>query len=96
MEFKGTKEEWYVENLNSPNKGKYPAFEIDISSESQSNICTVWYANLFSEEAKANALLISKAPQMLQMLKYLIEDEQLSNESIQLEILELIKEATEL
>jgi hypothetical protein len=96
MEFKGSKGKWVVDNLHSPKEGKYPAFEIDISTEFEANMCTVWYSNLFDKEAKANALLISKAPEMLEMLKYLIEDEQLSNESIQSEILELIKEATEL
>jgi hypothetical protein len=47
------------------------------------------------EKWKANALLISKAPEMLKMLNYLIEDEQLSSESIKNEVVELIKEATE-
>jgi hypothetical protein len=92
MEFKGTKEEWYVENLNSPNKGKYPAFEIDISSESQNNICTVWYADLFSEEAKANALLVSKAPEMLEMLIEVLENKSdVDYEKIEI----LIKSATQ-
>lgn len=73
MEFKGSKGEWYIENLNNPNEGKYPAFEIDISTELESSMCTVWYSDLFAEEAKANAVLISKAPKMLEMLKSIDE-----------------------
>jgi len=95
MDFKGTKGKWHIENLHAPKEGKYPAFEIDISTETEENMCTVWYAELFAEEAKANALLISKAPEILQMLerarKALLMVDPLSDE-----IEQLIKEATEL
>jgi hypothetical protein len=74
MEFKGTQGKWIIENLNKPRKGKYPAFEIDISTENEDNMCTIWYSDLFSENAKANALLISKAPQMLEMVQRIIND----------------------
>lgn len=92
-------EKWYIENLNNPNEGKYPAFEIDISSESQSNICTVWYSDLFSDEAKQNALLISKAPEMLEFLIELFNDKETHSgmfPSQQQKLEQLIKEATEL
>jgi hypothetical protein len=93
MEFKGTKGKWIIENLNKPRKGKYPAFEIDISTENEDNMCTIWYSELFSENAKANALLISKAPEMIEMLNnvknYLGSD-------VREKVEQLIKEATEL
>ena len=101
MEFKGTKGKWYIENLHAPKEGKYPAFEIDISTETEENMCTVWYAELFAEEAKANALLISKAPEMLEMLIGFVERWDFVNPHLfyNAEIeqaRQLIKEATEL
>lgn len=48
----------------------------------------------FSDESKANAQLISKAPEMLEMLQYLIDDDQLSSEAMIEEVKQLIKEAT--
>ncbi len=67
-QFKGTHEHWYVENLHEPKEGMYPAFEINISSESEKNICTVWYSDQFDETAKANALLMSKSLKLLHTL----------------------------
>jgi hypothetical protein len=101
MEFKGTKGKWHIKNLHEPNKGKYPAFEIDISTETEENMCTVWYAELFAEQAKANALLISKAPEMLEMLIEFVERWDFVNSHLfhNAEIeqaRQLIKEATEL
>jgi hypothetical protein len=105
MEFKGTKGAWAIENLHEPEKGKYAADEINISSlkvtdrVNMVNIATVWHTYLFSEDAKANALLISKAPEMLSMLQRIYSswytsepDEDLPIQEIQ----QLIKEATEL
>ena len=49
-----------------------------------------------SDEDKANALLISKAPEMLEMLEYLVENDYIANlENVQ-KVKQLIKEATEL
>lgn len=91
---------WYIENLNNPEPGKYPAYEINISSEKEANICTVWYSDLFSDEAKKNALLISKAPEMLEMLqrieKILTYESIEPNSPIQFKMFQLINEATEL
>jgi len=102
MDFKGTKGKWYIENLHEPKEGKYPAFEIDISTETEENMCTVWYAELFAEEAKANALLISKAPEMLEMLHKFVSNWRSGNQEnfIMADAIDnaekLIKEATEL
>jgi hypothetical protein len=107
MEFKGIKEQWFIENLNEPRSGKYPAKEIVISTENHESICTIWHSEIFDEESKANALLISKAPEMLKKLNELLscisEDTILHDTTIKqwfqmeakkLEI--LIKEATEI
>ena len=47
-------------------------------------------------EQKANALLISKAPEMLEMLEEIIQSQLLSGSTIDPKIKQLIKEATEL
>lgn len=94
MKFKGAQGKWFIENLNEPKEGKYPAFEIDISTETEENMCTVWHSNLFDEEAKANALLISKAPEMLELLIKFTSTMDLVNNIEQAK--KLIKEATEL
>lgn len=91
MEFKGTKTKWLISTNNE--------MGILISTHPMSrDICTVWkYDDNFLEnqESKANALLISKAPQMLEMLKELSNDYEIPYyicERINI----LIKEATEL
>jgi hypothetical protein len=98
MEFKGTKGKWYIENLNEPKEGKYPAFEIDISTEIEQNMCTIWYSELFAVEAKANALLISKAPEMLVMLEGIVKAKEydLLQKYDFTQIEQLIKEVTEI
>ena len=92
MEFKGTKGIWVIENLHNPKEGKYPASEIDISTEYEENMCTVWFSDMFDEQAKANALLISKAPEMFEMLLKLCFTA--PNDTLQ--ITELIYEAEKL
>ena len=70
MEFKGTKQKWQISTNNEEG--------ILISTHPMSrDICTVWkYDNDFLEnqESKANALLISKAPEMLEMLNWFTEN----------------------
>lgn len=58
MEFKGTKGKWIL------NKHI-------VQSELQCEICEIWDFN--DEENQANGLLISKAPEMLEMLFDLLE-----------------------
>lgn len=95
MEFKGT-------------KGKWKNVVIDIADFKQvvvgidkgKAICHLWfeYSEGISDEIKANALLISKAPEMLEMLKELHEEllefKGWANECSKIK--QLIKEATEL
>jgi len=93
MEFKGTKTKWELRNNL-----------VDITAEDKGLIITCYtkgsiFGTITKEEAQANALLISKAPEMLEMLKDIIftwnnngnfDNEYFSN------IQKLIKEATEL
>jgi hypothetical protein len=95
MQFKGTKENWvnviidiadFKQVVVGVNKGKA--------------ICHLWfeYSEGITDEIKANALLISKAPEMLEMLKDLLASWETGNfESEQfVYVKQLIKEATEL
>lgn len=97
MEFKGTKGKWqYSGGDNS---------SIDIVLENNSTISIDRYDRYGNgelvgnrKEMEANALLISKAPEMLEMLKELISSNPIHNgwhEKI-LKAKQLIKEATEL
>lgn len=97
--FKGTKGKWVLE------KNDY-YFEVASYDEKKSmriihHLCkhedykdTVKLS--LSKEANSNALLISKAPEMLEMLEYLIESKLLYTTKAELDIIKLIKEATEL
>ena len=84
MEFKGTKGKWFTTVLG------------DVYSENQVDneiICEVIHGKL--EETKANALLISKAPEMLEMLETVLNNSDVPNE-IYDKAKQLIKEATEI
>ena len=91
-EFKGTKERWEVE---------YVARQESMRASVNNGSFDVWadINGVSIEEANANALLISKAPEMLEMLQsfesdlrrgYSIKKNKLNS------IQQLIKEATEL
>lgn len=83
MEFKGTKGKWEL----SENGGVYVTSNIGM-------ICDLVTS---SKEDKANALLISKAPEMLEMLKKCkIMCDHLNIHHVSNELNALIKEATEL
>lgn len=96
MEFKGTKGKW--EETSNNEEG------ILITSKHPQNrdILTIWKYDvtfLENQEAKANALLISKSLEMLEMLKKLIdrmEENNLGNFPSVIKAKELIKQATEL
>jgi len=86
MEFKGTRGKWF-NGIGT---------EI-VSMSGQVKVSKVSGSNY--EEAKANALLISKAPEMLEMLQYILKEyrnsEGFSSHDSQL-IENTIKQATEL
>ena len=91
MEFKGTKGKWeiFIDSVIKSEifimTGKIPIIRIAVNN----------YIN--KKEAKANALLISKAPEMLEMLKRCEYWISACNEDANIlkDISELIKEATE-
>lgn len=77
MEFKGTKEEWSIRKTFDQNYDQ-PILEIDSYKAGKEGIITVWSGQGIGEEIddeiKANALLISKAPEMLEELNDTIVD----------------------
>lgn len=88
-EFKGTEGKWLFKYVNG--------FIKIISEENGVNVLDTYN----NQKDKSNALLISKAPEMLEMLKELtnqIENEHVSDWLLELQdnAKELIKEATEL
>lgn len=79
-EFKGTKTEWELLKGTS-------LLGVQIGK-------TIFGISNINEVTKANALLISKAPEMLEMLNKLYANDLLKDNAE--EVLQLIKEATEL
>jgi hypothetical protein len=91
MEFKGTKGKWEVLITDEVDS------HLDIAINSNQD-CIAWVYSKSSYKdinGKANALLISKAPEMLEMLKYFVENNMLSANGDELAE-QLIKEATEI
>jgi hypothetical protein len=109
MEFKGTKENWVNVIIDIADFK-----QVVVGVDKGKAICHLWfeYSEGISEEVKANALLISKAPEMLEMLKKIVSLESIIclggaiNEqyiceaealnTMMYEAKQLIKEATEL
>ena len=97
-EFKGTKGKWFIDNEESH------IMSNDVYCNVISTKNTIGLADIYGddEQAKANALLISKAPEMLEMLKEVIEfTKKVQAPStfallLRQEIEQLIKSATEL
>lgn len=88
-EFKGSKGKWRVIKNSTT------------LSCNKEQIITCWFFTNRKEEAKANALLISKAPEMLEMLKEIVHAFDSDNlhgyqEEILKQTKQLIKEATEI
>jgi hypothetical protein len=74
MEYKGIEGPWYVENIHEPSEGKYAGMEIDISSEYNNSLCTIWVNGDEDDKGKYTAQLISHSPEMLQMLIDVLEN----------------------
>ena len=92
MEFKGTKGRWITEKFEM--KG-YEKSILILSKNSNKQIAEVNFEYLKNDEYLNNALLISKAPEMLEMLEIILQSE---NTPIvhRKKVKQLIKEATEL
>ena len=89
-EFRGTKGDWLIDPLNTISI-------IDSSGDLMSQLICQINGKWDKEEKKANALLISKAPEMLEMVKRCEFWISACNEDANIlkDISELIKEATE-
>jgi len=94
-EFKGTKGKWEIEDIKSPyettiNSSEYRIAEVKHFEGENFN-------DPIEKEAKANALLISKAPEMLEMLQDILEQRLDGRDYVSIsDIQNLIKESTEL
>lgn len=88
-EFKGTKERWEVE---------YVARQESMRASVNNGSIDVWadINGVSIEEANANALLISKAPEMLEMLQGILYSQESGDTFHSCKIAELIKQATTL
>ena len=88
MEFKGTKGRW----------NHFDESDLSIWGDYMDKVCEVTDKRILGEttiETKANALIISKAPEMLEMLILVYKNVQLDNIS-RGKLEQLIKQATEL
>jgi hypothetical protein len=95
MEFKGIKGKWSFEQ-EYDHKYKQESFIISSDEANINTFVSVWSGtNDGIDEARANALLISKAPEMLQLLFELTNDYDTPHYTVE-KIQRLIKEVTEL
>ena len=91
MEFKGTKGKWYFDK----EKAK-------VYKENGNTLCVCYHTSIYDkEESEPNALLISKAPEMLEMLKKINHTTTLhgkidNGSDLHKNLIKLIKEATEI
>jgi len=90
MEFKGTKGKWNIERHQHQLCGDYLIID---ENDYQLAIADNEYIQDY-EKTKANALLISKAPEMLEILQSLVSSE-MTPLAIRKQAKQLIKEATE-
>ena len=102
MEFRGTKEKWKIfTNAHKECDGEeWGWIGLNTFNSKSINKCSIHWSG---KEAKANALLISKSPEMLEMLQKIVLMTETCNgtfedfrEIYNYEIKQLIKEATEL
>jgi hypothetical protein len=93
MEFKGTKENWVNVVIDIADFK-----QVVVGVDKGKAICHLWfeYSEGITDEIKANALLISKAPEMLEMLKEILESQESGEVFHSYKIEQLIKEATEI
>ena len=91
MEFKGSKGKWNIERHQHQLCGDYLIID---ENDYQLAIADNEYLQDY-EKTKANALLISKAPEMLELLQSLVSSE-MTPLAIRKQAKQLIKEATEL
>ena len=98
MEFKGTRGKWKADTFTSEN-GRETTIVCNTDYNSNRTDIHVRFSAIEETEKetnRANALLIRKAPEMLDMLKKIYFGNDYKNPSLHMEIKQLIKEATEL
>jgi len=94
MEFKGTKGKW--EKYKTYNEEDTPIFSVTSKDGNIAHVYNLQVCCGIQETTKANALLISKAPEMLEMLKDILEAQDCGETFESYKIEQLIKDATEL
>lgn len=92
MEFKGTKGKWITEKFDLEG---YEKSILILSKNDNKQIAEVNFEYLRNNDYVYNALLISKAPEMLVLLQSLVSSE-MTPLAIRKQAKQLIKEATEL
>ena len=92
MEFKGTKKKWITEKFDLEG---YEKSILILSKNDNKQIAEVNFEYLRNNDYVYNALLISKAPKMLELLQSLVSSE-MTPLAIRKQAKRLIKEATEL
>ena len=98
MEFRGTRGKWKADTYTSEN-GRETTIVCNTDYNSNRTDIHVLFSAIDETEKqtnRANALLISKSPEMLEMLKKIYFGNDYKNPSLHMEIKQLIKEATEL
>lgn len=93
MEFKGTKGKWHLDIMYD--EYEKPKFRINSNESIIASCYNLEIADGTQNRTKANALLMSKAPKMLEILDEVLM-ENLCSAPLDLKIRELIKEATEI
>ena len=98
--FKGTKGKWHMMTGGFAKKGNPENMvQVYATNDDLEMICKVYKDGILTssiQNYQANALLISKAPEMLEMLEEIIKTQLLYGSTIESKIEKLIKEATEL
>jgi hypothetical protein len=97
MEFKGTREIWEKDIYTSEN-GRETIIVRNIDYNGNRTDLHIRFSAIDETEKetnRANALLISKSPELLEMLKKIYFGNDYKNPSLHMEIKQLIKEATE-
>lgn len=104
MEFKGTLGKWF----QAHRKSKHGEYSTEVFCENGETICTLaWYPKPKEKAAvngklvlttgtyrEANAKLISKAPEMFELLKEIYDEDSLSSE-LETKILKLLSKITD-
>ena len=98
MEFRGTRGIWEKDTYTSEN-GRETTIVCNTEYNSERTDIHIRFSAIDETEKetnRANALLISKAPEMLELLKKIYFGNDYKNPSLHMEIKQLIKEATDL